>query len=81
MQSTAHHIQQQQAAVTRPSQLQAVDLQAVQYNHFELLLVALTDHNLADLQVVECIQPDHIQAGQLLVQQHIPTAGRQHLHS
>lgn len=83
MQSTARRIQQQrQAAVTRPLQQQAVDSQGVQHNHFEQrLVVALTDHNLADLQVAGCILPDHIQAAQLLVQQHIPTVGRQHLHS
>lgn len=82
MQSTVHRIQQQQqAGVTRPLRQQAVDLQGVQYNHFELLLVALTDHNLVDLQAAECILPDRIQADQLLVQQHILTVGRQHLHS
>jgi hypothetical protein len=82
MQSTAHRIQQQQqAAVTRPLRRQAVDLQGVQYNHSELLLVALTDHNLADLQVAGYILPGHIQADQLLGQQHILAVGRQHLHS
>jgi hypothetical protein len=82
MQSTAHRIQQQQqAGVTHPSQQQAVDSQGVQYSHFELPLVARTDHSLVDLQMAGCIQAEHIQADQLLVRQHIPTVGKQHLHS